>query len=332
MSASSSSLTARDLAAVTLVILLWGMNFVPTKLALQDFTPFQLGAARFLLAAFPLVLFLPRPQIPVKWLLLYGLTQGVGQFGFLFLALDSGMTTALASVLMQTQIFFTALMGATLLGEVISRPLKAGMVVASLGLVCFAVNALMASGTEDVGFIGLVLTLMAASMWASANILVRKIQSSGSQYRPLALLAWSSLISAVGFIILAALLDAPEVRWQWLQARPSSWVSLLYLGWAAGGVAFLLWTLLLTRHPASRVAPFSLGIPVVGLLAGVVILNEQVTTLQWIGSALVMSALVLVVLSALYSAHKLKRRYDAARYNVAGYEPSPRHSGADSQE
>src|SRR5690625_410842 len=151
MSGSSPTLTARDLAAVTLVILLWGLNFVPTKLALQAFTPFQLGAARFLLAAFPLVLFLPRPPIPFKWLLLYGLTQGVGQFGFLFLALDIGMTTALASVLMQTQIFFTALMGATLLGEVISRPLKAGMAVASVGLVCFAVNAILRSEERRVG-------------------------------------------------------------------------------------------------------------------------------------------------------------------------------------
>lgn len=310
MSGSSPTLTARDLAAVTLVILLWGLNFVPTKLALQAFTPFQLGAARFLLAAFPLVLFLPRPPIPFKWLLLYGLTQGVGQFGFLFLALDIGMTTALASVLMQTQIFFTALMGATLLGEVISRPLKAGMAVASVGLVCFAVNAILASGTEEVGLMGLMLTLLAASMWASANILVRKIQSTGRQYQPLSLLAWSSLISALGFIVLAAFLDDAAVRWQWLQAGPSTWVSVLYLGWVAGGVAFLLWTLLLTRHPASRVAPFSLGIPVVGLLAGVFILEEQVTALQWTGSALVMSALVLVVVSALYSARKLKRRYD----------------------
>ena len=56
-------------------------------------------------------------------------------------------------------------------------------------------------------------------------------------------------------------------------------------------MAFLLWTLLLTRHPASRVAPFSLGIPVVGLLAGVVaaiaasvlsgVVARQVFDLPW---------------------------------------------------
>lgn len=309
MPGPSTQLAAKDLVAILLVIFLWGMNFVPTKFALEDFTPFQLGAARFLLAAFPLILIIPRPQIPVLWLLIYGLAQGVGQFGFLFLALTSGMTAALASVLMQTQIFFTALMGATLLGEVISRPLKLGMAVAGAGLVCFGINVMVATGTDSVTVVGLLLTLLAASMWACANVVVRKIQTTGVRYTPLALIAWSSLVSAISFILISYLFDDPAVRWSWLQAKPATWLSLLYLGWMAGGVAFWLWTLLLTRHAASRVAPFSLGIPVVGLLAGIFILEEQVTVLQWVGSILVMSALVLVVGSALFSIATLKRRY-----------------------
>lgn len=309
MSGSPTQLTTRDLVAVTLVILLWGMNFVPTKFALEDFTPFQLGAARFLLAAFPLILIVPRPRLPSQWLLFYGLTQGVGQFGFLFFALSVGMTAALASVLMQTQIFFTALMGATLLGEVISRPLKIGMAVAGTGLLCFAINVFLTSGMHPVTAAGFLLTLLAASMWACSNVVVRKIQGTGIDYTPLALVAWSSLVSAISFVLMSFLFDDPAVRWTWLEAGTTSWVSLLYLGWIANGVAFWLWTLLLTRHPASRVAPFSLGIPVVGLLAGIFVLDERVTALQWMGSLLVMSALVFVVFSALYSVERMKRRY-----------------------
>lgn len=322
MSGSSPSLTAKDLAAITLVVVLWGINFVPTKVALESFTPLQLGAARFLLVSFPLILFLPRPRIPLHWLVLYSLVQGVGQFGFLFMAMSVGMTAALASVLMQTQIFFTALLGATLLGEVIARPLKVGMALAALGLVCFVVNVLTSDGAEGVGMIGLLLTLLAAGMWASSNIAVRKIQAVATgAYQPLALMAWSSLVSAIGFLVLTVLLDDPSMRWQWLQSRPGTWASVLYLGWLAGGAAFWLWMLLLTRHPASRVAPFSLGIPVVGVMAGMFILGERVTALQWLGSALVMSALVLVVCSALYSAHKLKRRYgNSGRRAVPGEE------------
>ena len=108
-------LTGRDLAAVLVVVVVWGLNFVVMKFALRDFTPFQLGAARYVFAVLPLILLIRPPQIARKCLLMYGLFQGVGQFGILFFALMVGMTAALASVLLQTQIFFTALFGFLLL-------------------------------------------------------------------------------------------------------------------------------------------------------------------------------------------------------------------------
>ena len=312
MNESSDHMTSRDLLAVTLVILLWGMNFVPTKFALEDFTPFQLGAGRFLLAAFPLILLVPRLKIPFKWLLFYALTQGVGQFGFLFVALKIGMSAAMASVLMQTQIFFTALFGVLLLKEVIPASLKWGMAVAAAGLICFALNVALADGgnsAASVSWAGFALTLAAASMWASSNVVVKKLQASQMPYTPLSLIAWSSLISGLAFIVISWLFDDPSTRLSWLQASALSWGSLLYAGWGAGVLAFWLWTVLLMRYPASRVAPYSLGIPLVGLLAGIFILQETVAPLQWLGSALVMSALVLVVGGSLYSAKRMQRRY-----------------------
>ncbi|WP_439135001.1 EamA family transporter [Pseudomaricurvus sp.] len=311
MTESSSQLSSKELIAALMVIVLWGVNFVPMKLALIDFTPFQLGAARFLLAAFPLVFLVPRPKAPAKWLLLYGLTQGIGQFGFLFFALQQGMSAALASVLMQTQIFFTALMGAAFIGEIIPRALKAGMVVAAAGLVCFAINVFSEEGAGAVTAAGLGLTLIAASMWACANITVKKIQSYGQGDSPLTLVAWSSVVAAAGFVSLSLLYDQPSAHQNWLDASVTSWLSLLYLGWIASGFAYWLWTLLLTRHPASRVAPFSLGVPVVGLITGILALGERVSPLQWVGSALVMSALIVVVVGLTYSARRMAKRYPA---------------------
>jgi O-acetylserine/cysteine efflux transporter len=71
-----------------------------------------------------------------------------------------------------------------------------------------------------------------------------------------------------------------------------------YLGWCSTALAYGLWTSLLQRHPASRVAPFGLGVPVVGILAGVLVLGERVTAWQWAGAALVVSALASVVAGA----------------------------------
>ena len=69
-----------------------------------------------------------------------------------------------------------------------------------------------------------------------------------------------------------------------------------YLGWVATITAYALWTGLLKRHPANRVAPFSLGVPVVGLAAGMLALGEVITPWQWTGIALVVAALMTVML------------------------------------
>lgn len=309
MTDSHAQLSGKELIAALMVIFFWGLNFVPMKFALGEFTPFQMGAARFMLAAFPLVFLVPRPKTPAKWLLLYGLTQGIGQFGFLFFALQQGMSAALASVLMQTQIFFTALMGVAFIGESISRALKIGMAIAGVGLGCFALNIFSGEGTGSVTTASFFLTLIAASMWASANITVKKIQACNKGDSPLTLVAWSCIVAGTGFVSMSLLLDERSAHQNWLHASMTTWLSLLYLGWIASGLAYWLWTLLLTRHPASRIAPFSLGVPVVGLLAGIFVLNEQVTPLQWVGSALVMSALIVVVLSSRLSLARMTRRY-----------------------
>lgn len=301
----NEALTGRDLAAALVVVLVWGVNFVAMKFALRDFTPFQLGAARFLFAALPLMLFIKPPQVPWKWVVLYGLFQGVGQFGILFIALKVGMTAALASVLLQTQVFFTALFGFFLLHERASRPLQLGMVLAALGLSCFGYNYVSpgAASSSATTVAGLLLTLCAAAMWALSNIVARQVQKVSVNYSPIAFVIWSGAVAIVPFIGLSWAFDAEAVRWQWLQARWSSWLSIAYLGWVATIVGYSLWTGLLKRHPANRVSPFGLGVPVVGLAAGMLVLGEVITPWQWGGIALTVAALACVMLGGL-----LKRR------------------------
>ncbi|MDO9404172.1 MAG: EamA family transporter [Polaromonas sp.] len=307
---AAARLTGTDLASALGVVFLWGINFVIMKFALRDFTPFQLGAARYLFAVLPLALFIRPPAVPWKWVVLYGLFQGVGQFGILFFALQVGMTAALASVLLQTQVFFTALFGFVLLRERASRPLQAGLLLAALGLACFAMNYVwppggaggagaMVSTAHATTLAGFVLTLCAASMWAMSNIVARRAQQASKSYSPLAFVVWSSSVAILPFVALAWFFDAEAVRWNWLQARWSSWLCVAYLGWMATIVGYSLWTGLLQRHPANRVAPFSLGVPVVGLTTGMLVLGESITAWQWAGITLVVAALGCVMLGGL---------------------------------
>jgi len=285
-------LSGRDLAAALAIVFIWGMNFVAMKFALRDFTPFQLGAARYVFAVLPLVLLVKAPRLHWKWVVLYGLFQGVGQFGFLFSAIKVGMTAALASVLMQTQVFFTAIFSFLMLRERANRQLQAGMLLAAFGLACFSLNYITPqSGTHTTTAWGFVLNLCAASMWAASNIVARKAQQASAGFDPLSFVVWSSLVPVLPFAMLSLGFDDPASRWSWAGAGITSWLAVAYLGWIATIAAYGMWTGLLKRHPANRVAPFSLGVPLVGLAAGVLLLGETITSWQWAGIALVVAAL-----------------------------------------
>lgn len=297
---SRAPLEPRDLASILLVVVTWGVNFVVMKVGLAGLTPFQLGAGRYLFAFLPLALFVRPPRVPLRWLLAFGLAQGVGQFGLLFVALQVGMSAALASVLVQTQVFFSALFGMTLLHERIAAPLKAGMVFAAAGLGCFAWDSASASGAVTAA--GLALTLGSAVMWAASNVVVRKARHAAGDFDPLAFVVWCSAVPILPFVALSWWFDPPEAHANWLHAPWSAWLAIAFLGWLATDLGYGLWTRLLQRFPASRVAPFSLGVPLIGLGAGILFLGEQVRPLQWTAAALVLCALACVVTGARFPA------------------------------
>ncbi|RYF41023.1 MAG: EamA family transporter, partial [Comamonadaceae bacterium] len=121
-------------------------------------------------------------------------------------------------------------------------------------------------------------------------------------FDPLALVVWASLVPIVPFVLLSLWLDPEASRWRWTGAPWSSWLAVAYLGWIATIAAYGMWTALLKKHPANRVAPFSLGVPVVGLAAGVMLLDETINGWQWAGIALVIAALACVMFgAAIYS-------------------------------
>ncbi|MBB6576153.1 O-acetylserine/cysteine efflux transporter [Comamonas odontotermitis] len=303
MSSSSSSsppFSPRDLMLAMAVVVIWGVNFVVMKWGLRSLTPFELGAMRYICAAFPLVLFIKPPKVHWRWVVLFGLLQGVGQFGFLFTALKVGMTASLASVILQTQVFLTAVWTWVLLRGKPARPLIAGMCIAALGLGCLLINELRSNGTGGTTLAGLLLVLCAATSWSCSNVVVRLAQKENASYDPVAFITWGSLMPIIPFIALSAWLDDGDIgKWTqlqtWQQIPLLAWASIAYLGWIATTIGYGLWTQLIQRYSANRVAPFSLCVPVIGLSTGMLMLGEKVTPWQWAGAVLVVLALVVVI-------------------------------------
>ena len=281
------------------VVVIWGLNFVVMKLGLQSLSPMLLGALRFAAASLPFLLFVRPPNLPWRYIAGYGLAQGLGQFGFLFLGLQLGMTAGMASVVMQTQAFFT-LLAVPLLHERARTSQWLGLTVALGGLLLIA--SAHGEGPGQMTLAGFVLTLSAAFMWAVSN-LVARLATRVSDYEPFPFIVWSSVFPIVPFLLLAVLNDGPDVVLRQVVGMDAgAWFAVIYLALGATLLAYTLWTRLLKRHPAGRVTPFSLLVPVVGLWAAWVFYGEAPLAAQWVGTGLVLMGLVVNQTGSLWAA------------------------------
>lgn len=270
----------KDVLLALVVIAVWGLNFVVIKIGLQGVPPLLLGALRFLLVLFPAIFFIPRPRLSWRWLLAYGMTISLGQFAFLFY----GMPAGLASLVLQAQAFFTLLFAVPLLGERVRAGQLLGLLVAAAGLTLIGLRS--GPGMTLAGF---ALTLCAASMWALGNIVTRRI----GKVDILGLVVWGALVPPLPFLALSLWLEGPAtLERAMLGLDLQSLLAIVYLAFAATMLGYGLWGRLLSRYPASQVAPFSLLVPVVGLSASALLLGERLDIQQGAGVGLVLAGLL----------------------------------------
>lgn len=281
-------MSPKDLLLALVVVLAWGVNFVVIKVGLHGVPPMLLGALRFLLAAFPAVFFVKRPNIPLKWLFAYGLTISFGQFVFLFSAMAVGMPAGLASVVLQAQAFFTLGFAAFFLHERFHAPNVIGLLIAAFGLALIGMQSTAGGGAQAMTLIGFVLTLCAAAMWALGNIAMKKV----GRVDLVGLVVWASLIPPVPFLVLSYFFEGPQHMASALEGiGTQSVLAIVYLAFVATLLGYSLWGRLLSRYPASQVAPFSLLVPIIGLASASLMLGERLTAAEIGGAALVMGGL-----------------------------------------
>lgn len=280
-------LGTRGLALALMITLIWGLNFVVIKWSVSDAPPLLVAALRFAVAAVPAVFFVKPPAVPARILWGYGLSVGVVQFGLLYLAIALGLNAGLASLLMQIQAFFTALLAAAFLRERIQPWQAAGIALAFAGM---ATIGLLSGG--QVSLVGLGLTLVAALGWAVSNLLVRA--SGGANV--FSLVVWSSLIAPLPLALLSGVVSGWDaVARTLLHGGWELWAAVLYMGLANTVLGFGVWSLLIQRHGAGRVAPLSLLVPVFGLVSSALVYHEVFAPGKVAGAAMIAAGLLLHV-------------------------------------
>lgn len=289
-----SKLSNKDLLLVLLVIIFWGLNFVVIKVGVKDIPPFLLAGFRFLLVVFPLVFFLKAPKVPLKIYLLYGIAISFGQFSFLFSAIASGMPSGLASLVLQSQAFFTLLFSAFFLKESWHKFQLLGLGLGAAGLTLIG-----SSHGVSMPLFGFVLTVCASVLWALGNIVSRHL----AHYPDIDLFAfvvWAGWIPTILFFATSLLVDGPATIVQVVhQLNMLTLTSILYLAWIATLFGYGVWTSLMSRYPANKIAPFTLLVPIVGLIAGYLVFSEKLEWIHLLGCVILMIGLVTNVFGSL---------------------------------
>ncbi|WP_326802526.1 EamA family transporter [Streptomyces sp. NBC_01788] len=268
-----------------LVAAVWGVNFTVIEVGLGHFPPLLFSALRFLAAAVPAVFLVGRPKVAWKWIVAVGLVLGVAKFGLLFVGMDAGMPAGLSSLVLQIQAVFTALFAFLALGERPSgiRVLDMGVALAGIG-----VAAVDEGAAGPVGAFALVVA--AAACWGVSNVLTRKAAPPDA----LNFMVWVSTVPVLPLLGLSLLLEGPSRDLAALRALDWQGAgTVLYVAWITTVFGFGAWGLLLRRHPASTVAPFSLLVPVFGMSAAALFLGESVSPLRWCAAALLVGGVAL---------------------------------------
>ena len=284
----STTLPPRHLLLAVLAVFIWGTNFVVIKVALHALPPLLFAALRFTLASLPFLMWLPRPKTAWRLIAAAGLFIGVGQFGLLFIAMRADISPGLASLLIQTQVFFTLVLAAVLMHERVRVWQIAGLTIAACGIAVIGFHV-DASTTP----LGIALVLGAALCWALGNVATKRAGAVDM----VAFTIWSSAFAVVPLYLLSFLIEGPAAMAAGLaHADLTVWGA---VAWQALGntiVGYGIWNWLLARHAAGVVTPMALLVPVFGMGASALWLGEPLLAWKLVAAGLVLAGIAVAIL------------------------------------
>ncbi len=216
--------------------------------------------------------------LPFHWagLIALSMTIYVGQFSFLFLGIKLGMPAGLASLIHQSQAFFTLLVAVIFIKERLHWNHLVGLFIAATAMVIIGYQ--QNTGMTAIGFWFI---LIAAASWGIGNVIMRKVTQGVPPFSMISLVVWSGLVSFSPMVILSLIIEGLN---SWQEAiRAVNWISVasvMYLAYFSSLAGYGLWGKLLARYPATIVAPFALLVPIIGMSSAAIFLREGFTFWQ----------------------------------------------------
>jgi O-acetylserine/cysteine efflux transporter len=277
-----------DVFIAIFVAVIWGLAFVASRIALNEFSPELMTTLRFAIAALPCLL-VRKPDVSLPLLIAISFTLFLGQFLAQAFAIAGGVPVGLSSVIVQSQALFTIGFAALLFAELPTRMQAVGIGIATVGL-------LMICGTVgyDFSVSAFAVLMISPVSFAVGNLLLRRAQN----VRMFDLFAWLCLVAAVPLFALTLVSNGPQPTWHALtHVSLAGLLCMLFLGGISTSIAYWLWGRLLRDYPAAQVVPFALLVPFVGSAASSIVFGETFGPLRLAGMVTVIGGIAIMLLA-----------------------------------
>ena len=280
-------MTLRDSLIAAIVPIFLGFGFVIAKPAMEYLPPFLLMGLRFTFVALLLIWWFPIPRGFLKKIFFASLIANTAQYSITYTGL-SFIDASAAVLLVQTEVPFGVLFAFFMLKEKPTLRALIGITIAFVG-----VYILTGSPNLDGKFIGVSLVIIGSGVWALGQVLVKPLSK---EINPLALVAWLGLFSGPILITLSAIFDGNPINY--FRSTPFEiWMIAIYLGFIMQPITYGCFYYVLKNNPIYKVLPIvTMGIPPTGLLAAIFILGEEPTKELFIGGAIIIIGVMLILL------------------------------------
>ncbi|MGH6931980.1 MAG: DMT family transporter [Dongiaceae bacterium] len=271
--------------ALVAVAFVWGVNFAVVKAGLTQLPPIAFVALRFALVGLLLLPWLRWPPPRFRALIVLSVVLGVIHFGLMFSGLRD-LDVSTAAIAIQLQVPFAALLAAIFLDDRLGWRRLTGMAIAFAGMVLIA-----GEPRFDGNLLPLGLVVAAACVWATANILIKRL---GNTVDVFALNGWLALLAAPQLMLLSAVTEQGQLT-ALAAANWVLWASLAFQAILVTVFGYGVWYHIMRRFDVNQVMPFTLLVPLFGVLSGVVFFHDRLTIPMIIGGLCTILGVAVVI-------------------------------------